>query len=262
MGDAINKKLYRKVLSLIKAMPLIMSVVTLLNTILSFCGIDLIIMSYIGGVSLMILLLMYLSSFVFGFGVSHRVFIYYCAANWTINIIDEFIGIPLGDRNMLLLYLIIAGIALMILFFLRMNEGSLPAMSIDKKKEDSYHKILYKYELLMIKTIPILTTGICVLNTTLSYLGIDWTIWSWIGGPSLLMILFMYLTSVVFRFCAYHRIFIHYIAIVWLINAIDWYTSAFSQYNTRITMLLFCIFTGITLFIALYLKLKSLKVKQ
>lgn len=262
MGDAINKELYRYVLFLIKAMPIIMSVITLLNTILSFCGIDLIIMSYIGGVSLMILLLMCLSSFAFGFGARHRVFIYYCAANWIINIIDEDIGIPLSNRNLLLLYLMIAGIALGVLFFLRNKEGNHSAKSINKRQEGSYHKIMYKYELLMIKTIPILTTGICVLNTTLSYFGIDWTIWSWIGGPSLLMILFMYLTSVVFRFCAYHKIFIHYIAIVWLINAFDMYTSFFSQENDRIAMSLYGIFTGIVIFVALYLKLKSLKVKQ
>lgn len=262
MEHSINKKLYRYVLLLIKAMPIIMSVITLINTIFSFCGIDLIIMSYIGGVSLMILLLMYLTSFVFGFGARHRVYIYYCVANWIINIIDEYIGVPLSNRNMLLLYLIIAGIALLLLFFLRIKEGNYPAKNNDKRQEVSYHKILYKYELLMIKTIPILTTGICVLNTTLSYFGIDLTIWSWIGGPSLLMILFMYLTSVVFRFCAYHRIFIHYIAIVWLINAIDMYTSLFSLENVRIAMSLYGIFTGLVIFVALYLKLKSLKVKQ
>lgn len=34
---------------------------------------------------------------------------------------------------------------------------------------------------------------------------------------------FLYLTSFVFKFCWYHRIFIHYVVIVEMLNITDWY---------------------------------------
>jgi hypothetical protein len=36
-------------------------------------------------------------------------------------------------------------------------------------------------------------------------------------------LMFMYISSYVFKFCNYHRIFIHYIAVVEFINITDWY---------------------------------------
>ena len=118
-------------------------------------------------------------------------------------------------------------------------------------------KNIYKYELLAIKTIPIITVGIYVLRTMFSFMGIELPIMSFIGGMSLLMIVFMYLTSVVFKFCAYHRIFIHYITIIWILNTIDLYTEAFINMNSRVSIGVLTILTGLTVFIALYLKLKK-----
>lgn len=270
MDYSINKKLYGYVLSLIKAIPIIMMGLSLLSVVLSYSGVDSTIVSYIGGISLLFLLFMYLSSIAFGFSASHRWFIYYCAILWVICGIDENIGIPLSDKGMLLLFLIIAGITLIAVILSKNKESYVSKFKQTYIRQEVRHqKKWYKIELIIIKTIPLITAVIAMLNTFLSFFGIDWTIWSYIGGTSLLMILFMYLTSIVFRFCAYHRIFIHYLALIWTINTIDWITYTLNLYTIldegksgRNVMLLFVLFTGSTMIIAIYLKLKSLKVKK
>ena len=82
-------------------------------------------------------------------------------------------------------------------------------------------KSLYKLEIFTIKTIPIVLALICFLNTLLCYLGIDLLILAYIGGVSFLTIGFLYLSSYVFKFCSYHRMFLHYITIVNIISYID-----------------------------------------
>lgn len=64
---------------------------------------------------------------------------------------------------------------------------------------------------------------ITLLNSILSYFNIDLVILSYIGGVSLIPILFIYITSYTFKFCEYHRMFLHYIVVTWIINIIDLY---------------------------------------
>lgn len=54
-------------------------------------------------------------------------------------------------------------------------------------------KHLYKIELWVIKYIPMALALVCFINTTLSYFDIDLTIFSYIGGISILPLLFLYL---------------------------------------------------------------------
>lgn len=263
MDHSINKMLYRYVLLLIKAIPIIMMGISVFSIVLSLLGVDSTFFSYIGGTSLLFLIFMYLSSIAFGFGASHRWFINYCAIIWVIGIIDEYIGVPLSDRGMLLLFIVIVGITLTAAILSKKKE------SYVLQQEEWHQKKWYKAELIIIKTIPLIMAGIAMLRTFLSYFGIDLTIFSFLGGTSFLMIVFMYLTSIAFRFCSYHRLFIHYLALIWIINTIDWiaytldwHTILGEDESNRNMMLLFCLFTGSTIFVALYLKLKSLKVKQ
>lgn len=86
--------------------------------------------------------------------------------------------------------------------------------------EAKLNKLLYKLELYLVKIIPIIIAVLEVLNTVLSYLNIDVEIISMVAGMSLLPLLFLYVSSYVFRFCSYHRMFIHYIAVN---EAISWY---------------------------------------
>jgi hypothetical protein len=75
-------------------------------------------LSYIGGVSVLPLLFLYLSSYAFGFCSYHRMFLHYVSLNWVLNIYDYYIGIPLSDKELLLMYLIITGIFLFLILYL------------------------------------------------------------------------------------------------------------------------------------------------
>ena len=116
-------------------------------------------------------------------------------------------------------------------------------------------KSLYKIEIYAIKIIPIVLALTCFLNTLLCYLGIDLIILTYIGGVSFITLGFLYLSSFVFRFCNYHRMFLHYITIVNVISYIDMeYEIPLSNFWLHILYTsLFLLFT----FIFLYLKLNE-----
>lgn len=82
---------------------MILALTALVNAILSYFGIDLYILSYIGGVSIFTMIFLYLSSYVFKFCEYHRMFLHYVVVTWVINIIDYYIGIPINDLEYLCL---------------------------------------------------------------------------------------------------------------------------------------------------------------
>lgn len=113
-----RKSLYKIELGLLKIIPMLLAFMHLSNSILFYFNIDCTIFSYIGGVSLLPLLFLYLSSYVFQFCEYHRIFLHYCLIINCINIYDYHIGIPINDLNYLCLQLIIAGIAAFIALYL------------------------------------------------------------------------------------------------------------------------------------------------
>ena len=113
-----SKTLYKIELGLLKVIPMILALTALLNSILSYFGIDLYILSYIGGVSIFTMLFLYLSSYVFKFCEYHRMFLHYIVSTWIINIIDYYVGIPISYLEYLCLQMIIAGISLFIILYL------------------------------------------------------------------------------------------------------------------------------------------------
>lgn len=82
-------------------------------------------------------------------------------------------------------------------------------------------KYLYKIELYVLKIIPMLLALCSFLNTTLFYFGINLPILTYIGGVSFLTLGFLYLSSYVFKFCGYHRMFLLYILVINIISYID-----------------------------------------
>lgn len=129
-------------------------------------------------------------------------------------------------------------------------------MTVEERLKSKY---LYKIELYSIKTIPVILAALCLLNTILSYFYIDVPLLSYIGGNSLFTLAFLYLSSVVFRFCTYHRMFIHYIALNWVLNIIDYYIGI--PLSNKDLFLMYIVITGIFMFIILYLHLKKIKRK-
>ena len=118
-------------------------------------------------------------------------------------------------------------------------------------------KYLYKLELGLLKILPMLIALIYFLNSILSQLDIDLPILSYIGGMSIIPIIFIYISSYVFKFCSYHRMFLHYIVIVDILNIYDYYIGIDLDYRSMIS--LHCILAVIILFIILYLHKKHKK---
>lgn len=84
-------------------------------------------------------------------------------------------------------------------------------------------KSLYKVEMILLKFIPFVLAFTCFLNTVFSYFGIDLEFLAHIGGISLFTLLFLYVSSYVFKFCLYHRLALHYVVINNVLNIYDYY---------------------------------------
>lgn len=125
-------------------------------------------------------------------------------------------------------------------------------------EENLRSKTLYKAEIVLLKVIPMLLALVYLSNTVLSYLfDLDLIIFSYIGSVSILTLGFLYLSSYVFRFCEYHRIFLHYVLVNELLNTYDTHIGV--PLNDREFFCIHLIIIGISLFLILYLHAKSNK---
>lgn len=115
----INKVWYRVELCFLKLIPMLIALCYWLNTTLSFVGIEAPVFSYIGGISLLPLLFIYLSSFVFGFCVYHRMFLYYILVSDVLSYYDLYIGIPVDSITLFVVEEMIAGLFLFVILYLR-----------------------------------------------------------------------------------------------------------------------------------------------
>lgn len=124
-------------------------------------------------------------------------------------------------------------------------------------EENLRSKILYRSEIGLLRILPMLLAFIYVLNTILSYFNIDILLPSILGGMSLLPLLFLYVSSYAFKFCSYHRMFLHYIVIVDVLNYIDYYVvlPLSNRELVSLHLVLYCFF----LFLTLYLKFRVCK---
>ena len=126
-------------------------------------------------------------------------------------------------------------------------------MVVVEKSKRSEYKLL----IIVLKFIPMLT-ALCYMSSTIfNYFGYNIEPLSNFGGMSLLTWLFIYLASIVFNFCTYHRMFLWYIFIDDLFNIIDYYITI--PISTDSILMLHNILIGITLFTVLILYVKDNK---
>ena len=118
-------------------------------------------------------------------------------------------------------------------------------------------KRLYKIELLSLKVLPMLIALCYALNSLLSYFDIDLVFIGYVAHVSILPLIFLYTSSYVFRFCEYHRMFLHYIVVNELINTYDYYIGI--PISNRDFFILHIVLIWVTLFIILYLYVKHHK---
>lgn len=118
--------------------------------------------------------------------------------------------------------------------------------------EEKLSKTLVKKFVLATKILPMIIAAIYFLNSTISFFyGNDIPL-NYIGGVSLLPVLYLYLASYTFKLCEYYRMFLHYIVITDCINIYDYYIG-FNTTDLEMYLIYVCM-TIITMFIVIYLK--------
>lgn len=126
-------------------------------------------------------------------------------------------------------------------------------MAVVEKSRESKYRLL----IIVLKFIPMLTALCYMTSTIFNYFDYNIEPLSNLGGMSLLTWVFIYLASVVFKFCSYHRMFLWYVLVDDLVNIVDYYWNI--PISTDNILMLHNIWIGITLFIILILYVKDNK---
>lgn len=98
---------------------MLLALISFIHILLSYIGIDTSLLSYLGGTSVIPLTFLYISSYAFKFCLYHRMFLHYISINWILNMIDCYIGIPISNKSMLMVYLLITCICMFIILYLK-----------------------------------------------------------------------------------------------------------------------------------------------
>lgn len=94
-----------------------------------------------------------------------------------------------------------------------------------------------------------------ILATILDHIGINTTLLNYV--VYLMFFIFLYVSSYVFKFCEYHRMPIHYSLGINIINVYDVYIGI--PVSDYLMLEIYSIFTGIAIFITVYLYVKNHK---
>lgn len=98
-----------------KILPMIIAAIHFLNIVISFFNGNDIFLNYIGSISLLPIIYLYISSYTFKLCEYYRMFLHYCVIINIINIYDYYIGIPVSDMNLILLY---GGVTIILMFII------------------------------------------------------------------------------------------------------------------------------------------------
>lgn len=110
----MNKYLYKIFLIILRYIPIIVEICYMLNTLLALIGIDIVVLSWLSGISILPFIFILIASFAFKFCLYHRVFLYYIAVSDIINWIDYLWTLPLSIYNLFAIHGILAGITIAI----------------------------------------------------------------------------------------------------------------------------------------------------
>ena len=121
--------------------------------------------------------------------------------------------------------------------------------------KDNINPRSYKIALLLIRLIPMIVALCYGANSLLAFFNHDLEIIGYF--VLILFVILLYILSYVFRFCSYHRMFIHYIVIVDITNIIDYYIGI--PMDEAQLFCAYLIMTVVMMFITLYLYVKQTK---
>lgn len=115
MEDKFNKNTIRRFILVTKVIPILIAIIHLINSILSFIGSNDIALNYIGGISLLPIIYLYIASYTFKLCNYYRMFLHYSVAIDIINVYDYYIGIPINNKDYIILIVCITIITMLII---------------------------------------------------------------------------------------------------------------------------------------------------
>jgi hypothetical protein len=127
-------------------------------------------------------------------------------------------------------------------------------------------KTLYKLTITTLKVLPMIMVLGYFLMLIGFYFDSKYIVIPHLLGTVIPPLIFIYITSYVFKFCAFHRIFIHYYAFINILNTSDHYLHPYVD-DKVVTFIhdsgtLIFIITAIIMYIYKYKKDKCLKITE
>lgn len=119
---SVNKRLYKLLIIILRYTPVVLSINDILHSILSYYNINCYILSCLGGVSLAFLGILYIISYVFRFCYLYRIPLYFVTLTNLIALYDLYVGINIGDLQMLRVYLVLFGISMISFIYLKVKK--------------------------------------------------------------------------------------------------------------------------------------------
>lgn len=112
-----NKYLYKLFIIISKYLPYVISITQMLGIVFNYFEISCVWLSFLGGCSLGVLVILFLISYVFRFCSIHRIPLYYTSFIYLMRLIDEIVGIPISALMLFRVHAIIAGITILLYGF-------------------------------------------------------------------------------------------------------------------------------------------------
>ena len=101
---SVNKKKMKVFVLVSKVLPMVLALCHLLNCVFGCFGWNNIILCYISGISILTVGYLYLVSYLIKLCGYYRMFLHYCVIIDVINIYDYYIGIPISNIKLLMVY--------------------------------------------------------------------------------------------------------------------------------------------------------------
>jgi hypothetical protein len=106
----LTKELYKLEILIIKFLPFILAILEFIKTILNLNGIVIPLLGFLSHTSVLSLIFLLTTSFVFKFCKWHRLPLYYIGFNQTLNILDYYYFYNISDLTITIVYSLLFGL--------------------------------------------------------------------------------------------------------------------------------------------------------
>lgn len=119
MAEKFDRKVIKRFILVTKIIPVLIAIIHLINTVLSFLGSNDIPLNYIGGISLLPIAYLYIASYTFHLCEYYRMFLHYSVLIDLINCYDFYFGIPINNKDYFILFICITIVTMLLIIYLK-----------------------------------------------------------------------------------------------------------------------------------------------